>query len=404
MKFMENEIVMDATEILYKTHSKTNRELTLLMENKAISKRNKELIIKFTEYKKFKGLSDVRILKYFNRLRLMVLKLNKNLDKVTKKDIETLVIQINNSNLSTNSKGEDLAILRLFYKWLKGNDKKYPKEVQDITIRRETKKRAPSEILTEEDIKAMLNATSSVRDKAMISLLADSGVRVGELVSVIISNLSYTDDGLIQLMIETGKTGGRRVLLIPSVPYLSTWLNHHPLKDDPKAYLFISLDKRNRYGQLSHSAVNMMLHKIAKKINLKKAVNPHAFRRYSATSSSSFMSDSLLMMRYGWTKRQTVSSYTFLNPKEADDSYRKGFGKQELKVKESQLQSVVCICKAVNAPTNDYCNNCGKPLNLKVALNLEDKRAKVDEQMNNLIEKRPEILDLLAKMIKEIDK
>jgi len=169
MKFMENEIVIDAAEILYKVHSKTNRELVLLTENKAISKKNKELIIEFTEYKKFKGLSDVRILKYFNRLRLMVLKLNKDLDKVNKKDIETLVIQINNSNLSTNSKGEDLAILRLFYKWLKGNDKKYPKEVQDITIRRETKKRAPSEILTEEDILAMLNVTSSVRNKAMIS-------------------------------------------------------------------------------------------------------------------------------------------------------------------------------------------------------------------------------------------
>ena len=60
------------------------------MENKAISKKNKELIIKFTEYKKFKGLSDVRILKYFNRLRLMALKLNKDLDKATKKDIEKI--------------------------------------------------------------------------------------------------------------------------------------------------------------------------------------------------------------------------------------------------------------------------------------------------------------------------
>ena len=42
----------------------------------------------------------------------------------------------------------------------------------------------------------------------------------------------------MQLMVETGKTGGRRVLLIPSVPYLSTWLNLHPLTHVQLSFTF----------------------------------------------------------------------------------------------------------------------------------------------------------------------
>ncbi len=352
-------------ESVYKTISNLEKEKKLLMENKSISERNKEIITNFIQYKKFKGLSEARLLKYYNRLRQISLKLSRDFDKAGKKDIEGLVIQINESNLSNGTKADDLGILKVFYKWLLGKDKKYPRLVEDISIKRETKRRAPAEILVEEDILKMIEATSSARDKSMISVLADSGIRVGELVNLKLKNVSYSDDGLIQLMVETGKTGGRRVLLIPSVPYISNWLNYHPQKDSQDAWLFPSLDHKNYLGQMTHASINVRLHKIAKKCGVSKAVNPHAFRRSSATNSSNFMTDTQLMIRYGWSKRQTVSSYTFLNPKEADDSYRKGYGRKEVEIKESKLQPKICICKTANAPTNDFCSNCGKPPNSK---------------------------------------
>lgn len=351
-------------ERVYNTQTKLERAKEILVNNEDILKENRELMQDYIQFRRLEYLNQQTILRYYNRFKMISQLFNKGfvMDKATKKELNELILKMNERELSLNTKAEDLGLIVSFYR----DFLKKPELVYDIKIKRETKKRAPSEILTEEDILNMIDNTPNVRDKAIISVLADGGVRVGELVILKIKNVSYTDDGLIQLMIETGKTGGRRVLLIPSVPYLSNWLNHHPLKDDKEAWLFPSLSHTNYLGQMTHASINVGLHKISKKIKLDKAVNPHAFRRFSATNSSNFMTDTQLMIRYGWSKRQTVSSYTFLNPKEADDSYRKGYGKKEVEIKESKLSPVKCICKFLNSPTNDYCSNCGKPLNIKV--------------------------------------
>jgi hypothetical protein len=34
-------------------------------------------------------------------------------------------------------------------------------------------------------------------------------------------------------LLVNGKTGARRVRIVSSVPYLTKWINEHPLKGDP---------------------------------------------------------------------------------------------------------------------------------------------------------------------------
>jgi integrase len=369
---------------VYNTLSKLEKAKELLRNNEDISKINRDLMEDYIQFRRLENLNEQTILRYYNRFKMISEKFNNGfqLNKATKKEVNELVLKINESNLCLNTKAEDLGLIVSFYR----NFLKNPNLVEDIKIKRETKKRAPSEILTEDDILNMINTTSSVRDKCIISVLGDSGLRVGELINLKVKNVSYTDDNLIQLMVETGKTGGRRVLLIPSVPHLSNWLNHHPFKDDGESWLFPSLDHKNYLKQMTHASINVMLHKIAKKINLRKAVNPHAFRRYSATQSSNYMSDTTLMIRYGWTKRDTVSRYTFLNPKEADDSYRRGFGKKEIEVKESKLQPIKCICKTLNASGSDFCVNCGRPLNLRVVIKNQSEKEIAWNLLNEILD------------------
>ena len=117
-------------------------------------------------------------------------------------------------------------------------DKKYPSLVDDIKTTLKKKERLPSEILTEEEVNILINSTINIRDKAVISILSDSGCRVGELISLRLRDIKFNEnDNTIRLLIETGKTGGRSLILIPSVPFLSNYINSIPneIKNNPRS-------------------------------------------------------------------------------------------------------------------------------------------------------------------------
>ncbi len=43
------------------------------------------------------------------------------------------------------------------------------------------------------------------------------------------------------VLMVTGKTGDRRIRLVASTLTLQSWLNDHPIKNDPEAYLWCRL-------------------------------------------------------------------------------------------------------------------------------------------------------------------
>lgn len=91
-------------------------------------------------------------------------------------------------------------------------------------------------MLTEEEIKKLIDFAPSVQEKALIATLYESGCRIGELIFLKIGHVKFDDHGA-QLFV-TGKTGLRRVRVVASVPYLIEWLNKHPLKDDSEAFFW----------------------------------------------------------------------------------------------------------------------------------------------------------------------
>ena len=52
-------------------------------------------------------------------------------------------------------------------------------------------------LLTEDDIKKLVEATDHPRNKALISLLYESGCRVGEIASLQINNVAFDEKGAV---------------------------------------------------------------------------------------------------------------------------------------------------------------------------------------------------------------
>ena len=170
---------MDYNEIVYHYEDKIEKERKLILgkvTNREFSKRNADLIFEFIKNRKLKkGFSNSRICKLLNKLKLIALVIKKDFDKWDKPEAEAFLEYINNRNdITKATKIDYLIILKVFFKWLKGNDKIVPEFLADIKATQERKRRLPSEILMEEDVLKMINATPHPRNKALISFVGVS--------------------------------------------------------------------------------------------------------------------------------------------------------------------------------------------------------------------------------------
>ena len=76
-----------------------------------------------------------------------------------------------------------------------------------------------------QEINNLLKEAKSIRDKCLISLLFESGARIGELLNLQIKDLTFeninnTNEG-VRLLLR-GKTGERSILMITSAPLIKT--------------------------------------------------------------------------------------------------------------------------------------------------------------------------------------
>jgi len=124
--------------------------------------------------------------------------------------------------------------------------------------------KVPNKVLntiTPQDVKKLLEAASSMRDKAIISLLADSGARRNELVSIKVIDLDM-DNNLIKVM-GKGRKESYLIFGEATKKYLHSYIN----EANPNESLF----------ELKSSGLVMMLKRLEAKTGIK--CNAHCFRR-----------------------------------------------------------------------------------------------------------------------------
>ena len=89
---------------------------------------------------------------------------------------------------------------------------------------------------TDEEVHALIRAACTTRDKALISVAAELGARVSELLLLKVGDVQFDDAGAL-VHIRRGKTGARTLRLITSVDHLARYLETHRFRSDPNAPL-----------------------------------------------------------------------------------------------------------------------------------------------------------------------
>jgi integrase/recombinase XerD len=210
-----------------------------LKKNKRPSLHNRFKIFRFLDHLESRGVTLPRRIRYLiDLIRLADMFNAKNFDHASKQDIEKVILEHGRLNLSDATKTGFRVATKRFYRWLKDpNDLEYPPEVKWIkTTTKNAHNMLPEDLLTEEEVIALVAAAERPRDKALVAMIYDSGGRIGELLTLQRRNVTFDEHGAV--IVVDGKTGQRRERLILSVPFLAEWMEAHPQKL-PEAPLWV---------------------------------------------------------------------------------------------------------------------------------------------------------------------
>lgn len=309
-----------------------------------ISEGNLEAIEDFLAELRAQGVSESALGNYVKALRSLAAYLgSRHFRKASRRD---LVRWASSLEVSESTRALYLTLVRRFYKWLYGS-RGYPKAVEWAKPR--ARRRLPRMLLTREEVEGMAEAASSPRDRAIVLVLYESGVRAGELLSLRVGDVSFDRYGAV--IVVSGKTGERRIRLVDSAPALRDWLRYHPRREDPQAPLWTS-----RAGALGYHGLRKLIKRLAERAGVRKKVTLHLFRHSRMTELAKILREPELRIIAGWSpSSRTPAIYMHLSGADVEEKI--------LKAKGLIAEGEKCpSCGHLNPRQAKYCISCGAKL------------------------------------------
>lgn len=358
---------------------------------------NEKVIQQFLFEMEAQGLSKGRIKKLDYTLRALSKMLNKDFSKAKKDDIIKLIHALEESSYSDNTKVDCKKILKKFYKWLRKSDDVAPEEVRWIKAKIPRNRiKLPSDILTQEEVIRIIQASSTFRTKAMISVVYESAGRISEILNMKVKDVEFDDNGV--LIRISGKTGERRVRLVNSEEHLRNWLNAHP-NPEADSYVWTQSGK----GRISYNRASDIVKRVSANAGIKKKVTPHLFRHSRLTHLAKVLTESELKVFAGWTMASDMAQvYIHLSAKDVDNSIlAKVYKRKDIEVEENGIMKPkrCSRCGRENPFDSKFCN-CGKILDEKVAVKYEKKMTGLEK----LMDMNENDLEKLSDLIRSIQK
>jgi site-specific recombinase XerD len=362
--------------------------LNNIVKRARIDGHSKQLIFKYQEACFADGLSKARAYFYTNLIYIVAKMLGKPLNQAAKEDLIRVLSEIEKSDYKDWTKQGFKVALKKFYKWLRGTPN-YPEEVSWIkTSIRKNKHLLPEQLLTADDVQRMVDAAKNPRDKALITTLYDTGIRIGELLKLTIGHVTFDRYG-VQLIVN-GKTGMRRVRGVLCTAALRRWLEEHPKRKRPNAPLWI-----DRYGNpMTYEEARMAIRKVAQRAGITKPINPHSFRHSRATWLANKLTEAQMKEHFGWTQSSDMASiYVHLAGRDVDKALLKAYGvvMEEEKEEKVELTRICPRCGEVAAASAKFCPRCSLALDVEAIIQVEEARKVGDQIMEELIQD-PEVL------------
>jgi site-specific recombinase xerD len=165
----------------------------------------------------------------------------------------------------------------------------------------------------------MRDNCKTARDLAMIDLLASSGMRVGELVTLNREDINFNE----RECVVVGKGNKERLVYFDARTKIHLQ-NYLEGRTDENPALFVSL--KAPFDRLMIGGVEVRLRELGKRLNIPK-VHPHKFRRTLATTAiDKGMPIEQVQQLLGHQKIDTTMHYAMVKQQNVKLSHRKYIG------------------------------------------------------------------------------
>lgn len=314
-EFLDNKQRIKLKEILTEICLNYHIEILEQSPKQEIQKNNEDILNKFISSKEIEGCS-VRTLKYYREnITKMLETINLPVSEITTETLRNYLSNYkNNSTASMVTIDNIRRTLSSFFAWSENEDYIVKSPVRRIHKVKATRK--VKETLTDENLEKLRDICSNVRDLAILELLISTGMRVGELTRLNISDMNFQERSCIVL----GKGNSEREVYFSakSKMYIEKYLE---TRTDNNEALFVSLIKP--YNRLGISGIEIAIRNLGRQANINK-VHPHKFRRTMATMTiDKGMPIEQVQKLLGHIKIDTTMEYAMVNQNNVKNSHRK---------------------------------------------------------------------------------
>jgi integrase/recombinase XerD len=195
--------------------------------------------------------------------------------------------------------------------------------------------KAVLEVLSRDEIAAMEDAARTERDKLIIRTLADTGIRVGELVKLRKSDL--VTQGRQHYLLVRGKGAKERLVPIPRLYHrLNRYVERGRPKDTITDRVFLALNRRpesqgGAYEPITESGIQQLVRNLAQTVGIERRVYPHLLRHsYITWAIRRGMHTVQIRQIVGHESTAMIDRvYSHLVPQDAYDAMRRALAETE---------------------------------------------------------------------------
>ena len=286
--------------------------------DKETSRDEPDAIAAFIAAKRIEGCSE-KTLKYYEKTILAVVNsIGKRVQQITTDDLRQYLTRYQvERNTSKVTIDNIRRILASFYSWLEDEDYIVKSPVRRIHKVKTAK--IVKDTYSDEALELMRDNCESLRDLAIIDLLASSGMRIGEMVALNRDDINFNERECVVF----GKGNKERLVYFDARTkiHLQNYLDN---RMDNNPALFVTL--RSPHNRIQIGGVETMLRALGCKLSLSK-VHPHKFRRTLATSAiDKGMPIEQVQQLLGHQKIDTTMHYAMVKQQNVKLAHRKFIG------------------------------------------------------------------------------
>lgn len=235
---------------------------------------NETYLKMFIDAKQIEGCSERTLQYYKMTVEHLLTTLDVPVRKMTTDEIRSYLANYQQRNNCSKVTVDNVRRnISSFFSWLEEED--YILKSPMRRIHKIKTKQSVKETISDEMIEKLRDNCECARDLAMIDLLYSTGIRVGELVRLNISDIDFEE----RECIVYGKGDKERRVYFDAKAklHLQNYINS---RHDDNPALFTTLDAP--YDRLKISGVEIRVRELGRKISMER-IHPHKFRRTMAT-------------------------------------------------------------------------------------------------------------------------